>query len=387
MNDIEIRVGIPTAGEPVLERRPGGTLLRNMVIGLGFHWERVIEALLPGEVEHTDDPVFRLVNRLPLESYLECVVGSEMNPSSPAEFLKAHAVISRGWALGKILHRHDDSDDGKISRADLIIGWDDTCDHTGFDVCSDDHCQRYQGVQPIPPNVLRALRSTAGEVLTTPSGRIVDTRFSKCCGGRTEIFSTCWQDREEECLESFDDPWCDLSDLDDGRRNRVLQTVLKDYDQQTGGGYRWTATVTAKEIERNLKEKFGRDIGTIKDIDITGRGPSGRATRLRLRGTAGTLEIGKELMIRRLLSPTHLYSARFNITRLTPAEDSPSTQAQSSTEFHLEGQGWGHGVGLCQIGAARMALEGADYRRILAFYYPHSHLTPSPKFSRSSGSS
>lgn len=358
-----ISVGIPTDGEPVTEQTSEGTLLKNMRIGLGFHWERTISAFLPGEIISNDDPVFRLINRLPLETYLECVVGSEMNPESPAEFLKAHSVISRSWTVGKVLALHDHSDEGKIDSAELFVTWEDTCGHKGFHVCSDDHCQRYQGIQPIPGNVLEAIRSTAGEILVSQSGKLVDARFSKCCGGRTEIFSTCWQDREEECLESIYDPWCDLSELDSCQREHILKSVLKDYDLSNGGGYEWKTEVTADKIRHNLLTQLGRDVGEIIDIQITRRGLSGRGFRLRIDGSEGSIEIGKELIIRRLLSETCLFSSAFTTEKTVEGD---------RTVFHLSGRGWGHGVGLCQIGAARMAIAGRSYRDILEFYYPCS---------------
>ena len=360
---MDITIGIPTSGDPVvLERKGDFTLLRNMLIGKDFHWQQSIEALLPGKVEVRESGEFKVLNRLPIETYLKCVVGSEMNPNAPAEFLKAHAVISRSWALGKIVAKHEYSDEGKLATPDCIINWEDTCDHEGFDVCSDDHCQRYQGLQPIPAPVLEALHATEGEVLIAPSGKLVDARFSKCCGGRTEIFSTCWQPHEEECLESFDDPWCNLDNLDTDNKREVLTSILKGYDLENGGGYYWESTVTASEIKKNLFEKFHRNIGEITGIEVISRGLSGRAKNLLVKGTEGEIEIGKELMIRRLLAPTHLYSSWFDIEQLSPGT------------WLLRGHGWGHGVGLCQIGAARMAIEGFGYQDILSFYYPGARI-------------
>ncbi|MDE6255438.1 MAG: SpoIID/LytB domain-containing protein [Muribaculaceae bacterium] len=355
---MEISVGIPTLGNPILEKKGDYTLLKNMLIGKNFHWQQAIEALLPGVVEETDSKDFRIINRLPLEKYLECVVGSEMNPEAPFEFLKAHAVISRSWALGKILNIHNHSEKGKENLPDMIVNWEDTCDHEGFDVCSDDHCQRYQGIQPIPSLALSALKSTEGEILISPSGKLVDARFSKCCGGRTEVFSTCWQPREEECLKSFEDPWCNLDSLTEDEKNKILKSILKDYDLANSGGFLWETVITAEQIKRNLVQKFSRDIGDITDLNIISRGASGRIDKLQIKATKGNLIIGKELMIRRLLADSHLYSSWFDI------------EALSESLWHLKGHGWGHGVGLCQIGAARMALEGYNYKDILTFYYP-----------------
>lgn len=377
---VEINVGIKTAGTPIIGVESGCTRLSNMLIGDGFHWERTIEVLLPGEVFPFNPPEatrgeadgrVTLVNRLPVETYLECVVGSEMNPASPVEFLKAHAVISRSWALGKVLRTHRAGKEGFIDTEKCLIGWDDSTGHCGFDVCSDDHCQRYQGLQPISETALKAIRATAGEVILNPDGSVVDARFSKCCGGITELFSSCWQEGEQDCLKSFEDPWCDLTGLPDDEKKAVLSSILKDYDLHTteGYGFRWTEDVAKSLVEENLRKKFGRDIGRIESIEALRRGPSGRIHRLLLKGSDGFLEIGKELWIRRLLSDSHLYSSAFEI------ED-------RGDSFRLSGRGWGHGVGLCQIGAARMAIEGHDYRSILAFYYPGAHVaefSQSPK--------
>lgn len=374
-DDIKIEVGIATSGKPRLQyvNRQGKmlTLLENQRIGIGFHWQRDIESLLPGEVREVEckEHGITLINRPGLEEYLQCVVGSEMNPAAPLEFLKAHAIISRSWAVGKLRRFRTvkkDGDEGKRNQPGLYVNWEDSDDHTEFDVCADDHCQRYQGVQEIPQISLEAINTTSGLVLTTPDGGIVDARFSKCCGGRTELFSTCWQEYEKACLESFEDPWCDTSSLTPQERQRVLESVLKDYDMENGGGYRWEERVEKRLIEENLRNRFGRNgsgIGRVVGIEALERGASGRLKYIKVKGTEGKLTFGKELMIRRLLSASHLYSSAFEIA----GEDEES--------FYLRGKGWGHGVGLCQIGAARMAIEGHTAAEILRFYYPHSHLT------------
>lgn len=357
-----ITIGIPTAGPPRI-KDAGEDLVRleNMLIGKEFHWQRELSVLLPGEVtviDHEGRETFSVINRLPVETYLECVVGSEMNPRAPIEFLKAHAIISRSWAVGKMLRVHPEDDCGRVDTPDRLIGWDDTAAHTLFDVCSDDHCQRYQGLQPVSDKAREAIRQTAGMVLTDGDGELVDARFSKCCGGRTELFSSCWQDREMAGLKSFEDPWCDLSAVSD----ESLRVIMKDYDLSTRGGYRWTAKVSKQEIGRNLRGKFGRDVGEVLSVAPVERGPSGRIKLLGIQGSRGKLVLGKELWIRRLLSDSHLYSSAFEI------ED-------SGPELILTGRGWGHGVGLCQTGAAHMALCGAGYREILGFYYPDTRVT------------
>ncbi|MDE6235648.1 MAG: SpoIID/LytB domain-containing protein [Muribaculaceae bacterium] len=383
-----VTIGIATDGRPVISRDGAGrglTRVRNVAIGLGFHWQRTIECDFPGEIRRNPDPdsPYTLLNTLPLETYLECVVGSEMNPSAPPEFLRAHAIISRSWAAGKIQHRHpgtsgeantiaadcaSDCDCKDMVATDghrVIIGWEDTSDHEGFHLCGDDHCQRYQGVQPLSAEARDAIRATAGLVLTGPSGQIVDARFSKCCGGRTELFSTCWQaGTGAECLESFEDPWCDLSSFSAESRERLLSSILKDYDRGTEGGYRWETVICGDELRERLRQRHGVDIGEITDLEPLHRGPSGRIFLLRLHGSRGILDIGKELYIRRLLSADCLYSSAFEVEK----EEGPRSG------FRLRGQGWGHGVGLCQTGAARMAAAGHGFMEILRFYYPGTEI-------------
>lgn len=377
---MEISVGLITSASPVFhqlsedEKRHYASkfpilnlddghdlwLVENLLIGKQFHWQKEQAAVFKGRME-TDPASGTLINKLPLDDYLYSVVGSEMNPKAPLEFLRAHAIVSRSWAVGKILKSHPSDDSGKIHTDDLIIDWQDTADHEGYDVCSDDHCQRYQGVQPISEKGLEAIKSTDSLVLVGPSGTIVDARFSKCCGGHTELFSSCWQNEERECLESFDDPWCNYSSLTEKERRSLLNLTLKEYDRPTGTGFEWTARITANEIRENLISKFGRDIGEIISLQPLQTGASGRIVKLRLIGSEGNIVIGKELAIRRLLSASHLYSSAFTIS-------------QDADTFTLQGRGWGHGVGMCQTGAARMAAEGRSAQEILAFYYPGSRI-------------
>lgn len=364
---MKIDVGIPTAGAPQVHRKGDYNIVENQLIGCGFHWERSIRTQLAGELLPGPDDTFTLINRLPLETYLECVVGSEMNPHAPIEFLKAHAVISRSWAMSMILRnkevRVDNADEDhtynnwKIHTPAKVISWEDADSHHDFDVCSDDHCQRYQGIQPISDEARIAIQSTAGEVLADPHSNIVDARFSKCCGGQTELFSTCWQGMEKPCLESFEDPWCNLSGLPGNKRKELLSSILKDYDSSTGGGYRWESKISAADVKRNLKRLLGIDVGDIISLTPKEIGASGRIKILTVEGTLGNVEVGKELLIRRLLSHSCLYSSAFEVKK-------------KDNRFYFRGKGWGHGVGLCQIGAANMAINGFSYRDILNFYYP-----------------
>lgn len=411
--EMKVRVGILTEGTPRLTDTSRGLRVENALIGEGFHWQRTYPILLPREatvsVESLDGRA-HLIAEMPLERYVASVVSSEMNPEAHPEFIKAHAVISRSWVAGKILSSHPDSREGACDTPHRLITWQDTADHHchcdaegvhGFHVCNDDHCQRYQGEDYITPRVLAAVEATRGIILRDRQGEVMDARFSKCCGGRSELFSACWQDTDFHYLQPVSDPWCDLSRITPEERDTILSTVLKDYDRTTTPHFHdWTLEVSTDDIRRNLREKFHRSVGDIINIEADTRGASGRIITLRITGTEGTLILGKELAVRRLLSPSHLLSSAFEITPLYPAPStpiptmtsSPSLTSDTSSpsedivassittdkaaslsalpiEFRLQGRGWGHGVGLCQIGAAVMAHRGYTARQILEHYY------------------
>lgn len=358
----DIRVGMPTLGTPDVV----GRCLRNLLIGKGFHWQRAIRCELPHKIEILDD---HIVNTLPIEEYLLYVVGSEMNTDSPEEFRKAHAIISRSWAFSNTLGRPGSyALSEPIRTADSYIGWEDSGDHhdDGFDVCSDDHCQRYQGIQPVTEEARDAIASTAGLVLIDSAGKIADARFYKCCGGHTELFSTCWQNHDYDYLPAKKDPYCDLSDLSHEARKALLASILKPYDLDSRPEHElwshWKKEVTAASVSERLRTRYGTDIGKITSLHPLQQGPSGRIKLLEITGTLGKFTIGKELTLRRLLSEDCLMSSNF-------------TAKVENGKIIMQGKGWGHGVGLCQIGAARMAADGADYREILSFYYPNTRIT------------
>ena len=310
-------------------------ILYGVTIGIGFHWERKMDLKFAGSLHlRIAGGKIVAVNRIGLEDYLLSVISSEMKADASPELLKAHAVISRSWVL-RNLGRHE-----------------------GFDVCADDHCQRYQGLtMAVGEKVRAAIDETWGQVLRY-KGEICDARYSKCCGGRTELFSTCWEDRDEPWLPSLPDtapgrpePFCNCTD------KHILAQVLNDYDLETADFFTWELRYTREELSALVREKTGTDFGTITALVPVERGPSGRIKYLRIEGTAGSRTIGKELEIRRALSPTHLKSSAFDIL-------------WEGDRLLLKGRGWGHGVGLCQIGAAVMAQEGYGFREILAHYYP-----------------
>lgn len=333
-------------------------IARNVRIGHGFHWQREIEMALPGTISLVDqgDGNALLVNTLDIEDYLLGVISSEMAPTAPAEFLKAHAIISRSWALGKTMGARCEEQQPESP----LMSWEDHAGHTEFDVCADDHCQRFQGVGRVNDAVREAVEATASLVLADTDGRLADARFHKCCGGRTELFSTCWQDRDYAYLPSKADPWCDVP-LE--KVNEILQLITNDFDRITTDFHDWEARVDAPAVERKLFEKFGEDVGRIKTFRAEERGLSGRIKKLRVVGSKKEILVGKELVIRRLLSDSCLYSSWFD------------AEERVGDEIVLHGKGWGHGVGLCQIGAAMMALSGKDCREILDFYYPNSRIT------------
>lgn len=346
-----------------------GYRVRNLLIGNGFHWQNIRDVFIPGELKflENEQSSIRLINIVPVEQYLLSVISSEMNPEAPVEFLKAHAIISRSWAMRKVLGANEADSTGKLYGPDCIIDWEEADEHIGFDVCSDDHCQRYQGLpEIIPDNAREAIAETERLVLRDSSGMIADARFSKCCGGITEIFSSCWADRDPDYLISQKDPWCDLSSMSEDLKYRFLSMVLKSFDRDTQDFYNWERIITGEDISDRLKSRFKIDIGLVRSIKIIKKGASPRAVRIRLEGEKGNIELGKELAIRRLLVNDCLYSSWFDIHK---------SDKTGIPEFRLSGRGWGHGVGLCQIGAANMAFNGKSFREILDFYYPRTTIS------------
>ncbi|MCR4612868.1 MAG: SpoIID/LytB domain-containing protein [Bacteroidaceae bacterium] len=329
-----IRVGILHSDHrPDYRLNGDGTFTLNAVrIGIDFHWERCEEQTFRGTLHFVaDGDDLWAVNELPLEQYLESVVSSEMRAEASLEFLKAHAVIARSWALAA------------------------PKGHALFDVCADDHCQRYQGIGRITnENAVRAVRETSGQVLTY-GGEICDTRYSKCCGGKTELFSTCWEGDDKPYLQSVTCPYCDTHDAD------ILRQVLNDYDLETHDFHDWAVTYTQDELTALVQSHLSEDIGRVVDLVPLQRGPSGRICALRIVGAEGEVTVGKELAIRRVLSRSHLYSSAFEVEK-------------RGDVFVLHGHGWGHGVGLCQIGAAVMGSQGFGYREILAHYYKNTEI-------------
>ena len=331
--------------------------LHDVTIGVNFHWERKQTQCFNGSLRLVvDSDRITAINELPVERYLTSVISSEMSATSSPELLKAHAVISRSWLLAQMEKRRQlsNSDDNNFfsftKKDDELIRWYDREDHTIFDVCADDHCQRYQGITNADnPSVVEAIKATRGQVLTY-EGELCDARFSKCCGGQTEEFQYCWEDTPKPYLTSVSCPYCNTHD------RHILSQVLNDYDQETPDFYRWTVKYTQRELTELVNAKLKVDLGDITDLIPLERGKSGRIWKLKIVGTKGSFTIGKELEIRRTLSETHLYSSAFEVEK-------------DDHHFILHGSGWGHGVGLCQIGAAVMGEQGKQYNEILLYYY------------------
>lgn len=371
--------------------------LSDVTIGVNFHWERKETQTFLGTLHFVvESDKICAINELPVERYLESVISSEMSATSSLELLKAHAVISRSWLLAQMKKRREVAESGNnffsfVKKDDRLIRWYDREDHTIFDVCADDHCQRYQGItKETSPHVAEAIRQTKGQILMDGDD-ICDARFSKCCGGVTEEFQYCWEDTPKNYLSSVRDiiqgvksvgsaapaPLPSLQDeaaADAWIRSnppafcnttdkKILSQVLNDYDQETADFYRWKVTLTQEKLKQLLDEKLKMNFGDILDIQAEERGKSGRISKLRIVGTEKTFVIGKELEIRRALSDTHLYSSAFVVDRCDIDEKGVPQR------FDIIGAGWGHGVGLCQIGAAVMGEEGFDYDAILLHYY------------------
>ncbi len=377
--------------------------LMDVVIGIGFHWERKENQCFKGSLKLiVENNKLIAINEITVENYLTSVISSEMSASASEELLKAHAVISRSWVLKNPMNSPQRNRRGKLPEVtkkesdnntvfqentdELIIKWYERNAHTLYDVCADDHCQRYQGItRETNSTVQKAIDATRGEVLMY-DGHICDARFSKSCGGATEVFENCWANEQYPYLTSIIDnkennSGLDLSIEENAQNwirqlpesfcktsdNEVLKQVLNNYDQETTDYYRWKLRYTQHEITELICRKSGIEFGQIIDLVPLKRGKSGRIINLKIIGTKKTIVVGKELEIRKWLSNTHLYSSafvvdKFEITNLIPQY------------FTLIGAGWGHGVGLCQIGAAVMGEKGYTYKEILSHYYKETNL-------------
>lgn len=356
-----------------------------VTIGIKFHWERKENQRFLGSLKIIVDEEEKLtvINRISMEDYLTSVISSEMSATASLQLLKAHAVISRSWVLSNIDHQHDTGRaETCIQLKDGYLKWYDHQSHTRFDVCADDHCQRYEGITKISTSTVRqAIAETYGEALTY-DGEICDARFSKCCGGIFEEFQNCWENKSYSYLhkkrDSLSVNWVpNLKREEDAMKwirsspesfcntqsKEILSQVLNNYDQETTDFYRWKVEYSQSELSSLIREKSGIDFGDIVDLLPVERGTSGRLVRLKIVGTKRTMTIGKELEIRRILSPSHLYSSAFVVDKFDVDEQ------QVPLRFVLTGAGWGHGVGLCQIGAAVMGAQGFKYDEILRHYF------------------
>ena len=411
LNKPYLAKGEKVLGEQVVEFSEGGVLwngnqysqltfhpqsadasfsLSDVTIGVNFHWERKETQTFLGTLRFVvESDKIVAINELPVEKYLESVISSEMSATSSLELLKAHAVISRSWLLAQMMKRREVAESGNnffsfTKKEDTLIRWYDREDHTLFDVCADDHCQRYQGItKETSPHVAEAIRQTKGQILMD-GDEICDARFSKCCGGITEEFQYCWEDtpktyltavrdialgvehtlpnltNEEEAEKwiRFNPPaFCNTQD------KKILSEVLNDYDQETVNFYRWKETLSQEKLQQLIADKLKMDLGAILDMKAVERGKSGRISKLQIIGTEKTFTIGKELEIRRTLSDSHLLSSAFVVDKYDKDEQGVPQR------FELIGAGWGHGVGLCQIGAAVMGEQGYHYDAILLHYY------------------
>ena len=355
----------------------------NVMIGIGFHWQRLEKQTFEGNLTlKSNNRKILIINNISTEDYLYSVISSEMSATAGIELLKAHAIISRSWLLKPILEKQfTNYSICENITAEETTRWYERDSHSLFDVCADDHCQRYQGISRAQnENVRIAIEATRGVVLTS-EGTICDARFSKSCGGVSELFSSCWDNKDEKYLQpivdsetkttipdltieenaekwirSEQDSFCNTKDVE------ILSSILNNYDQETTDFYRWKVEYTTEELSELISKRSGIDFGTITDLTPLQRGPSGRITRLKITGTKRTHIVGKELEIRKWLSTSHLYSSAFVVDK-------------TEEGFILTGAGWGHGVGLCQIGAAVMAAKGYKYDTILQHYFNNSELT------------
>ena len=371
--------------------------LQDVTIGINFHWERKEVQRFKGELKIiVEDDRLTAINIIPIEDYLTSVISSEMSATASLELLKAHAVISRSWLLNKlkvangklkvIMHPDNTANFELSTLPSQLIKWYDHEAHKNFDVCADDHCQRYQGItRASTPQAIEAVFATRGEVLMY-EGEICDARFSKCCGGAFEEFQNCWENVKHPYLigqrdsktetrlpdltkEAEADKWIRTSPAAfcNTHNKQVLSQVLNNYDQETTDFYRWRVCYSQQELSELIHKRSGIEFGKIIDLIPVERGTSGRLVRLKIVGTLRTLIIGKELEIRRTLSSSHSYSSAFVVDK-----EYKEDEKEIPSRFILTGSGWGHGVGLCQIGAAVMGEQGYKYKEILSHYYPGS---------------
>jgi stage II sporulation protein D len=368
----------PRSGQAL---RPGSgpvfTLFR-VTIGTRFHWERTEDQTFQGDLilRLRQDGTLAAINEIPLEDYLTSVISSEMSGAAPIEFLKAHAILSRSWLLAALDRKKKGQEKGSPpweATQGEVRRWYDREDHDLYDVCGDDHCQRYQGITKIDSkHAAEAVRETRGRVITYQD-EISDARYSKACGGITEDFGTAWKDKSVPYLTSIPDasvPYHLMGTEEDAaawilsnpeaycntKDEGLLEKILPDFDLETKGFFRWTVEYSRTELEEILRERSGIDFGTLQEMIPLHRGPSGRISRLRIVGSKRSMVVGKELEIRRWLSPTHLYSSAFVVV-------------VQGDRFIFKGAGWGHGVGFCQIGAAVMANQGFSAEQILKHYF------------------
>ncbi|WP_455060417.1 SpoIID/LytB domain-containing protein [Prevotella pallens] len=368
--------------------------LEDVTIGVNFHWERKEAQTFLGKLRFiVENNNICAINELPVETYLISVISSEMRATSSLELLKAHAVISRSWLLAQMEQRKAENSNAvkqpSLFKTDNeIVRWYDREDHKHFDVCADDHCQRYQGItKAANKHVVEAIKQTAGEILTS-RGEICDARYSKCCGGAVEEFQYCWENIKKPYLQALPDTMPDTTSLPNLTNEavarqwilsspnafcnttdqKVLSQVLNDFDQETTDFYRWIQIYSQAEVKQLLEEKLAMQFGDVIDLIPLKRGKSGRIYRLKIIGTQRTLIIGKELEIRRALSKSHLYSSAFVVEKVDIKDGVPQ-------QFVIKGAGWGHGVGLCQIGAAMMGVQGYRYDEILLHYYKSAEIT------------
>lgn len=362
--------------------------LKGVTIGVDFHWEQKEDQQFGGSLKLiVEGDKVRAVNIIALEDYLKSVISSEMSSTSSMQLLKAHAVISRSWLLAQVEKSKSLESAGGLYQTShetetRIERWYDREDHATFDVCADDHCQRYQGVTKIHSgNAKQAVVETFGEVLTA-NGNICDARFSKCCGGVSENFEYVWEPERHPYLTKVVDSEVGSTTCVDLRREdeadlwirnkpqafcnttdkEILAQVLPDFDQSTTDFYRWEVSYSQNGISALIKKRSGIDFGEIIKLEAVKRGHSSRIVQLKITGTKKTLTVGKELEIRKWLSESHLYSSAFVVEHLHVENGVPQ-------EITLKGAGWGHGVGLCQIGAAVMGAKGYPYSGILAHYF------------------
>lgn len=358
--------------EIVQDKNDSYITLKSVIAGRGFHWAKHIEVKLAFKLEFSvREGSLLVINEMPIEEYLACVATSEMSAECPESYIEAQTIVARSWMLANVEQKHT---------------------YLGFDVCNDDCCQRFQGVNNLTPHSKKAADNTRGQVLLYEN-EIVDARYSKSCGGVMEKFENLWENSPKDYMQNKSDSHNEFNvDLTkESELKTWVNTVPKSFcsphyikeeelhkylghvDEQSKY-FRWKVETTQEELVENIKDKLDIDICFVLLLIPIKRAGSGRILELEIsyldsNNIKNTLIIYKDYEVRRVLHKMFLYSSAMTIDAIN------ENDSKYPTKFVLNGAGWGHGAGLCQIGGIGMSLAGYRTDEIVKHYYPGAELS------------